>query len=384
MSDEITKWVTFFQGLIFTKFRHVQVEALETLTGLVIGHLFGVYNLNQLADALEIPKSGLYEHLSEFSLYQWKRMLLVIGCTAAVERIQQTESMSAATQSRRRITISVDDTVQQRNGKVLSYCYHWYSVRFHTTLNGQNVLAVTIKIGDQIIPLGVRLVSKQGRANTQKPQILMDMMHQIQANVSKHDIDITSYPITFDSWYGSQPLREKLEAIGFSQILVHAKSNYVFTCGGQKAKLSVHKRTIELKQEQWGCLRACARVRAESPTFGQLVLLFFRDGGQLRCMMVFGRPLRAAEILSIWSQHHAIEQFWRSLKSTLRLSTMTLRGRHGAYAGLAVKVLSYLLLSSVAKGVGSTRDKILFILSGNRALLEEIVAHFQQLNPTRP
>ncbi len=155
----------------------------------MIGHLFGLYNLNQLADALEIPKSGLYEHLSEFSLYQWKRMLLVIGCTAAVERIQQTESMSAATQSRRRITISVDDTVQQRNGKVLSYCYHWYSGRFHTTLNGQNVLAVTIKIGDHIIPLGVRLVSKQGRANTQKPQILMDMMHQIQAFFNKHDID---------------------------------------------------------------------------------------------------------------------------------------------------------------------------------------------------
>ena len=42
MCDEITKWVTFFQGLIFTKFRHVQVEALETLTGLVIGHLFGL------------------------------------------------------------------------------------------------------------------------------------------------------------------------------------------------------------------------------------------------------------------------------------------------------------------------------------------------------
>ncbi len=79
MRHEITKWVTFFQGLIFTKFRHVQTESLETLTGLVIGHLFGLYNLNQLAEALEIPKSALYEHLSEFSLGQWKRMLLVIG-----------------------------------------------------------------------------------------------------------------------------------------------------------------------------------------------------------------------------------------------------------------------------------------------------------------
>ena len=384
MSDEITKWVTFFQGLIFTKFRHVQVEALETLTGLVIGHLFGLYNLNQLADALEIPKSALYEHLSEFSLHQWKRMLLVIGCTAAVERIKQTESMSAATKSRRRITLSVDDTVQQRSGKILSYCYHWYSGRFHKTLNGQNLLAVTIKIGDEIIPLGVRLVAKQGRANTEKPKILVDMMADITTFFKKHDIDITSYPITFDSWYGSQPLREDLEEIGFSQILVHAKSNYVFTIGEFKAKLSVHKHSIHLKEAQWGCSRAQARKSAESPTFGQLVLLFFKDGGQLRCMMVFGRPLRAAEILSIWSQHHSIEQFWRSLKSTMHLKAMTLRGRHGAYAGVAVKVLSYLLISSVAQATGLTREKILFTLSAQRAILSQILEHFHGPNPVRP
>ena len=68
----------------------------------------------------------------------------------------------------------------------------------------------------------------------------------------------------------------------------------------------------------------------------------------------------------------------------MHLKAMTLRGRHGAYAGVAVKVLSYLLISSVAKAVGSTRDKILFILCGNRAFLEQIVAHFHQLNPTRP
>ena len=173
MPHEITRWIDFFQGLILTRFRQTKTEAIEVLTSLILGHLFGLYNLNQLSDALEIPKSALYEHLSQWSLFQWKRLLVEIGCHQAKKRIEQIESMSPATQSRNRITLAVDDTVQQRDGKLLSYCYHWYSGRFHKTLNGQNLLAVSVKIGDVVIPLAVRLVGKQGRANTEKPKLLV-------------------------------------------------------------------------------------------------------------------------------------------------------------------------------------------------------------------
>jgi hypothetical protein len=378
MHQEITTWVKFFQGLIYTKFRQVQSEAISVLTSLIVGHLFGLYNLNQLSLALGIPKSSLYNRLSHWSLYQWKRLLLEIACQQAYERIVQTESMSEATQSRKRITLSVDDTVQQRDGKVLAYCYHWYSGRFHQTLAGQNILAVTIKIGKVIIPLVVRLVPKQGKANTQKPQLLVQMLSEVIDFFSDRGIEITDYPITFDSWYGSQPLREELEALGFSQILVHAKSNYIFTIKKESAKLSAHKVTVVLSENAWGCSCPVHRVKAESPTFGKLVLLFFNDCGKIRCMMVFGRPLRAVEILSIWHQHHGIEQFWRHLKSQLQFHQMRLRGRNGAYAAMAVKVLSYLLLTHLTLATGLTFHQMVLVLSGQRALLGETIEHFQQ------
>jgi hypothetical protein len=384
MHQEITKWVKFFQGLIYTKFRQDKSEAISVLTRLIVGHLFGLYNLNQLSDALGIPKSSLYKHLSHWSLYQWKRLLLEIACQQAYEQIVQTESMSASTQSRRRITLSVDDTVQQRDGKVLAYCYHWYSGRFHKTLAGQNILAVTIKIGTIILPLVVRLVPKQGKANTQKPQLLVSMLSEVTEFFSVRGIDITDYPITFDSWYGSQPLREELETLGFSQILIHAKSNYVFTIKTESAKLSVHKATIVLAENAWGCSCPVLRVTAENPTFGQLVLLFFKDGGNMRCMMVFGRPLRAVEILSIWHQHHGIEQFWRHLKSQLQFHEMRLRGPDGAYAALAVKVLSYLLLTHLTLATGLTFHQMVLLLSGQRASFWETREHFQQDITTEP
>ena len=311
MHQQINRWTDFFQGLIATRFRQNRTQAIETLTSLLVGHLFGLYNLNQLADALSIPKSALYEHLAQWSLYQWQRLLVVVSCQQVLDTLKETEVMSAATKSRRRITLSVDDTVEQRNGKLLAYCYSWYSGRFHKTLKGQNLLAITIRIGDIVVPLGVRLVGKQGRANTQKPQILVQMLGEIIAFFDQEGIDITAYPITFDSWYGSQPLREALTELGFSQILVHAKNNYVFEIDGRWAKLSVHKRTVELACEQWGCDCPQKRLKAESPTFGVCVLLFFVNCSHLKCMMVFGKSLRSAEILSIWHQHHGIEQFWR-------------------------------------------------------------------------
>ena len=53
------------------------------------------------------------------SLYQWKSLLLLTS-TIAIEEIRQSEVKSAATRSRRCITIN--DTNDSRYAKALSYC----------------------------------------------------------------------------------------------------------------------------------------------------------------------------------------------------------------------------------------------------------------------
>ena len=157
------------------------------------------------------------------------------------------------------------------------------------------------------------------------------------------------YPITFDSWYGSRKLVEvSLSELGFASILVHGKNNYVMCIGDTPAKLSVHKKNIELREDQWGCDKPVCRLKAESPTFGECVVIFFRDRGKIRTLLVFGKPLRTCEALRIWSQHHGIEQFWRYLKSSLHVSAMSLESREGAYVSLGIKVMSYLMLLQVS------------------------------------
>ena len=162
------------------------------------------------------------------------------------------------------------------------------------------------------------------------------------------------------------------------------KNNYVMSIGDTTAKLSVHKKHIELHEDQWGCDQPVCRLKAESRAFGECVVIFFRDRGKIRTLLVFGKPLRTCEAVRIWSQHHGIEQFWRYLKSSLHVSAMSLQSREGAYVSLGIKVISYLMLLQVSISERRTFHQIQLQLTGERQTLTEFITHFHELTPKEP
>lgn len=355
MIKKITKSITFFQGIFFAAFSFNSQSAAEVLLMMASGHIFDIFTPNQLAQTLCLDKNKVYSAIKEWSIFLSKKLLLFIGCHIASKMIKDTINKSPATASRLRITINVDDTVISRLGRLISLTYSWFSSKQHKPIHGQNIIAITIKIGDRIIPLNVRPVSKQGRANTSKPAIFKDMLHEVLGFFEQEGIDLTEFPITFDSWYGSKELVDMLSEVRFTTILIHAKGNYVFTIDGKKQKLSAHKKNIKFDEDAWGCDGIpVARKAAESPTFGKVLLLFFKDGEKIKCVMVFGRKLRASEIMSIWKQHHSIECFWRRLKTDLQIHKVRMRGREGVYAMVGIKVVAYLLMEHLSFQTGLT------------------------------
>ncbi len=60
MQQYVTKYLMFFQTLLYSNFRKMTSQLLEVLLLLSTGHLFGLYNPNQVTDALSIPKAKLY------------------------------------------------------------------------------------------------------------------------------------------------------------------------------------------------------------------------------------------------------------------------------------------------------------------------------------
>ncbi len=164
-------------------------------------------------------------------------------------------------------------------------------------------------------------VSKQGRANTSKPELLIKMLTELKELFAQEGIDITAFPLTLDSWFASQDLRQKLWSLGFENLVVGGKSPYIFTIQGHKNSAQDWKAQLKLKEAQWGVDVPHFRTTAQSPTFSKLVLFFFRKSTTrvFYLMDLSCQPGRSAEIWNIWQEHHRIEQFWRLLKSVFRL-----------------------------------------------------------------
>lgn len=232
MIKKVTQSIAFFQGLFNYIFNTNSQYAIEVLLMLASGHIFDIFTPNQLVQTLCIDKNKVYSAIKAWSIFLSRKLLLVTGCYIASVLIKCAISKSPATLSRLRITLCVDDTVIDRAGKLISLTYNWFSSKRDKPINGQNIIAITIKIGKRIIPLNIRPVGKQGRANTSKPDIFKDMLCELLDFFKQKGINLTAFPITFDSWYGSKELVAILSAKGFTTILIHAKDNYVFSIEG--------------------------------------------------------------------------------------------------------------------------------------------------------
>ncbi len=123
-------------------------------------------------------------------LYLWQHLFVRIGCSIALEAIREIVPKSAASLSRLRPVISVDDTFVFRYGKGLAYTSDWWSSQAKQPMKGQNILGIVLKIGKQIIPLNMRLISKQGRGNTDKPSCVITMFKEILSFFEGTGIDI--------------------------------------------------------------------------------------------------------------------------------------------------------------------------------------------------
>jgi hypothetical protein len=384
MLDKEFGWFFIMFG---KEFRRGDIEAFRTLMFLSLAHFFGLYNPKEFADYLNISSQRLYEHLKGFSLYYIKEMLIRFMVMQAAGHLKPALEKSDATRSRAGITLAVDNSVIDRLGRIIRCTYSWYSGRWKKVVNGNDLLGIVLTVNGFVFPLHLLFCSKQGRAHTDKPSLLISMLTRLKEEFAKQDIDITQVPLTLDSWFVSEELRQKLHELGFGRIVIAGKGNYTFKIGRKKQKASVWKKEIILLTGQWGTEELpCCRVKAESPAFGDIVLFFFeKSKTKTYYLMDFSvSPMRGAEIWHIWKQHHLIEYFWKILKSVFKIKSMQLQG-DGLYAALLIKVISYLLAMRLKSTKAFSKFSVMQIMRKIRReydLGTFINEHFHQTNST--
>jgi hypothetical protein len=194
----------------------------------------------------------------------------------AVEHLKPALQKSAATQSRAGLTLSIDNSVMDRFGKLLRCTWNWYSGRHHKVIRGQDLLGIVLTINQIALPLHLLFGPKQGRYNTNKADVLIFMLSRLKAAFEREGMDLTQIPITMDAWLVSQPLRQRLHGLGFTKIIIAGKSNYTFTSDGKKPDASQWKKALVLHDPTWGIDVPACRVQGHNPTFGSITFFFFQ------------------------------------------------------------------------------------------------------------
>ena len=348
LKPSIDKIITNYFIRFAKEFRQGKKEAFEMIMALAISHIYGCYNPKQWADYLGIKPDKIYQQINQWSPYRLKKTLIKMMVSQAAQNISAIRKKSKATQSRANMTLAIDDSVIDRVGKRLRCTWSWYSGRGKKVVNGQNLLGIILTINGKPLPVHLKFSSKQGSKNTDKPSLLILMLTELKTEFLSHEVDITSLPITLDSWYASQELIEKLTKLGFHKIVIVGKGNYVFNDGKMKQNATAWKQQIKYNQASWAIEVEHKRKVMTNPTFGQINVLFFRYClTRAFYVMDFSlHSLRSSELWRMWTAHNLIEQFWKILKSILNIKAMRLRAQ-GLYTGLLVKVMAYLSLLSL-------------------------------------
>ena len=176
---------TWFFAIFHQEFRKNDPIAFEVLMVLALAHLFGFYNPKQLADFLDIPHQRFYTELKGWSVYHVKKMLRLFMVKKAAEKLKPVINKSDSTRSRAGVTISIDNSVMDRFGKLLRCTYNWFSGRYHKVIRGQDLLGIVLTINQIAFPLHLLFCPKQGRYHTTKADLLIFMLTQLKVDFNR-------------------------------------------------------------------------------------------------------------------------------------------------------------------------------------------------------
>ncbi|MCP4489105.1 MAG: hypothetical protein GY820_17600 [Gammaproteobacteria bacterium] len=389
-ADEMHRTIEEFGRILRPYFRRMPDENLETLLLISLAVFLGADNIYQVLQVLGLPKTATYNKVKNVTVHCWRQFLQHHLYSIAIPLLLESLSKSGASKSRDGLILAVDDSVIVRIATELGYVWRWWSGQLKRVAKGQNVIALILVIGDVIIPLDIRIVSKQGKGLKTKPEIYEEMLKAAEAKFEAAGIDISCLRTTGDAAYFSQkiaafcngecseetssesdaPATASLPDTGLANEdaessdpallptitgIFRGKDNYVFEIDGKIQKAGRWRKDFkDHLTPGWGTDgQPVYRTEAVSETFGGVILVFYIPKGKraVSYLIIVGRPLRSSEALCAFAFHHRIEEFWKLLKNTLELGEMHLRDREGAHACVGIKIIAYLVVNTMKQNL---------------------------------
>ena len=351
---------------------HSQHKLLGKIVGVMFPALFGCRTPSELCRVRGWDKHWPSRILGALPKRSWLKRLRRLALEVLAPLWRHVASKSPATQSRWQWTWVWDDSVFHKYGEQLGLVGRWWSGQHKRVLSGIDGLLLLVVIGDGRLVVPVDFAIRRpdpvgpGAPCRDKLSWARVMLDERMAALRRHGLEVPAPIMVADSWFSDSKLMQYVGETHQGTLLVEGKQSYIFTlANGHKVKGHdlIEGKMWQWRQSPWEPGVYYVRLRATSPTYGQVTIVIVDEPGQDRFyLLCLETTLSAPQLIRRWRRRTWIEFVFRTLKHLLAAEACQVHSEDAYYGHLVLRLMGGFILFYTAR-----------VMCKGRVTMEEIV-----------
>jgi hypothetical protein len=352
-----------------------QHKLLGKIVGMMFPALFGCRTPSELCRVRGWDKHWPSRLLGALPKRSWLKRLRRLGLEVLEPIWRHRVHKSPATQSRWQWTWVWDDSVVHKYGEQLGLVGRWWSGQQKRVLSGIDGLLLLVVIGDGRLVVPVDFAIRRpdpcgpGAPCRDKLTWARLMLDERLAALRRRGLDLPPPMMVADSWFSDSKLMQHVQDAHQGTLLVEGKQSYTFTLAeGQKVngRDLIHGAGWRWRQHPWEAGVYYVRLRATSPTYGQVTVVIVDEPGQDRFyLLCLETSLSAPQLIRRWRRRTWIEFVFRTLKHLLATEACQVHSEDAYYGHLVLRLMASFVLFYTSRVVCKgclTMEEIIFSL----------------------
>lgn len=307
----------------------------------LIGTFYGASTLRELLAQLNVSSNNVAKIWRKVSHPQVKEMFNHVSRAVFKEAFLDISSKSASTQSRAEITMVGDDTIVRTwlvDEKKNDFFAKFFSGQTHSTVYGFRVNLLGVVLNGTFYPLQFDLVRKSEKSSTIMNESVKKVCDWIKGITASAGLETPQLYASVDGGFTDMELLETFESNNVTPIMV-PKNNNVVTHNGKSLNINDLKErefkrqeALFYENEKNKGLPFTLRLRVHLKAINrEVTLLLFRLNRSEKISAIFttDKNIKSKTMRRHFFQRTQIEQFFRMIKHTLKLSQSKWENKEG-------------------------------------------------------
>jgi hypothetical protein len=352
-----------------------QQKLLGKIVGVMFPALFGCRTPSELCRVRGWDKHWPSRLLGALPKRSWLKRLRRLGLEVLEPIWRHVHDQSPATQSRWQWTWVWDDSVFHKYGEQLGLVGRWWSGQQKRVLSGIDGLLLLVVVGNGRLVVPVDFAIRRpnpvgpGAPCRDKLSWARVMLDERLAAFRRRGLELPAPLVVADSWFSDSKLMQHVHEAHQGTLLVEGKKSYVFTLAdGQKVTGCdlIQGEVWRWRQHPWEAGVRYVRLRATSPTYGQVTVVIVDEPGQDRFyLLCVETTLSAPQLIRRWRRRHWIEFVFRTLKHLLATESCQVHSEDAYYGHLVLRLMASFVLFYTSRVICKgrlTMEEIIFSL----------------------